>query len=137
MVRSWMMSRSSSAKAAIMVTKNLPRAGQLAGQDPDADAARVEGIGDREHLLAGAAEPVQLPDDERVTGAQVVERCGEAGALRGGLPGADLLKLDPARASASCWSWAPWAPVLTQARPMRLWFTDTSAAVYPALTARS
>jgi len=42
-------------------------AGQLAGEDPDADAPRVEVVSDREHLLDGAAEPVQLPDDERVT----------------------------------------------------------------------
>jgi hypothetical protein len=56
----------------------------------------MEVISDREHLLDGAAEPVQLPDDERVTTAQVVERRREAGALRGGLAGADLLDVDPA-----------------------------------------
>ena len=85
-----------------MVKKNLPSpvrrvaAGQLAGEDPDADAAGVEVVGDGQHVLDGAAEPVELPDDERVTGAQVVERGGQAGALGGGLAGADLLGVDPA-----------------------------------------
>jgi len=68
----------------------------LAGEDPGGDAAGVEGTGDREHLLDGAAGPARLPDDDRVTGAQVAGRRGEAGGLGGGLPGADLLELDPA-----------------------------------------
>ena len=62
--------------------------------------------GDREHVLDGAAEAVELSDHERVTGAQVVERGREAWALRGGLPVADLLGVDPAphlaSVSASC-----------------------------------
>ena len=53
-------------------------AGELAGEDPDADAAGVQVIGDSEHFLDGAAEAVELPDDERVTGAQVVERGSQA-----------------------------------------------------------
>src|SRR5216683_5095711 len=53
-------------------------------------------VGDREHVLDGAAEAVELPDHDRVTGAQVVERGREARALRGGLPIADLLGVDPA-----------------------------------------
>ena len=52
-------------------------------------------VGDDQHVLDGAAEPVELPDDERVTGPQVVERGHEARAVRGGLPGADLLIVDP------------------------------------------
>jgi hypothetical protein len=100
MVRSWMMSRSSPATAAIMVKMNLPAgrgvaADQLAGKDPDADAAGVEVIGDREHLLDGAAEPFQLPD-EHVTGAQVVERCGEAGRSVTALRVLTFLAVDPA-----------------------------------------
>jgi hypothetical protein len=57
----------------------------------------VEVVGDREHVLDGAAEAVELPDDQGVTGAQVVERGQQACALRGGLAGADLLDVDPAR----------------------------------------
>ena len=56
-------------------------------------------IGDGEHLLDGAAEPVELPDDEGVTGAQVVQRGGQARALGGGLASADLLRVDPAAPS--------------------------------------
>ena len=55
----------------------------------------MEVVGDREHVLDGAAEAVELPDDERVTGAQVVERGGEARAVCRGLAGADLLDVDP------------------------------------------
>ena len=53
-------------------------------------------IGDGEHFLDGAAEAVELPDDESVTGAQIIERGGQALALRGGLAGAHLLGVDPA-----------------------------------------
>ena len=69
---------------------------ELAGEDPDADAAGVQVVGDGEDFLDGAAEPVELPDDERVTGAQVVERGGQALAVGGGLASADLLGVDPA-----------------------------------------
>jgi len=73
-------------------------AGQLAGEDPDADAALVEVIGDSQHVLDEAAEPVELPDhDERITGAQVAERRGEARTLRGGLPRADPTRCDGLR----------------------------------------
>jgi hypothetical protein len=71
-------------------------AGQLAGEDLDADAALVEVIGDREYVLDGAVEPVKLPDDEGVTVAQVVQRSGEARAVADGLAGADLFLVDPA-----------------------------------------
>ena len=53
-------------------------------------------IGNSEHFLDGAAEAVELPDDERVTGAQVVERGSQAQAPGGGLPGADFLCVNPA-----------------------------------------
>ena len=85
-----------------MVKKNLPSpagavgAGQLAGQDADADAALVQVVGDGQHVLDRAAEPVELPDDEGVPGAQVVERGGQAGPVSGGLPCAGLLLVDPA-----------------------------------------
>ena len=85
-----------------MVKKNFAlavrcvAAGELAGEDPDADAAGVQVIGDGEHFFDGAAEAVELPDDESVTGAQVVEHGGQALALRGGLAGAHLLGVDPA-----------------------------------------
>src|SRR2546428_497135 len=48
---------------------NLARPGFTRSQRPDGGAGGVEVIGDREHLLDGAAEQVQLPDDERVTAA--------------------------------------------------------------------
>jgi hypothetical protein len=57
----------------------------------------VEVICDGQHVLDGAAEAVELPDDQGVTGAQVVERGGEARAVCRGLAGADLLDVDPAR----------------------------------------
>ena len=53
-------------------------------------------VGDGQHVLDRAAEPVELPDDEGVTGAQVVERGAQAGPVSGGLPGAGLLFVDPA-----------------------------------------
>jgi len=56
----------------------------------------VEVVGERQQILDGAAEPVELPDDEGVAGAQVVEGRGQAGAV--GLPGGDLL-LEDAEAS--------------------------------------
>jgi hypothetical protein len=55
----------------------------------------VEVVGDGQHVLDGAAEAVELPDDERVTAPQVVERSREARAVSRGLPGADLLDVDP------------------------------------------
>ena len=59
MVRSWMMSRSSSADAAIMVKKNLPsRSAVGAGEDAQAGALLVQVVGDDEHVFDGAAEPV-------------------------------------------------------------------------------
>jgi hypothetical protein len=66
------------------------------GEDLDADAAGVEVVGDDQHVLDGAAEPVELPDDEHVTGPQVVERGDQARAVRGGLAAADLLGVDAA-----------------------------------------
>ena len=71
-------------------------AGQLAGQDADADAALVQVVGDGQYVLDGAAEPVEFPDDEGVAGAQVVERGAQAGPVSGGLPGAGLFFVDPA-----------------------------------------
>jgi hypothetical protein len=76
-------------------------AGELAGEDPDADAAGVQVTGDSEHFLDGAAEAVELPDDERVTGAQVAERGSQALAPGGGLPGADFLCVDRGAAKVS------------------------------------
>ena len=70
-------------------------AGELAGEDPDADAAVAEVTGDGEHFLDGAAEPVELPDGQRVTGPQVAECGGQARAPGGGLAGAGLLGVDP------------------------------------------
>jgi hypothetical protein len=70
-------------------------AGQLASEDPDADAAGMEVVSDCEHLLDRAAETVELPDDQGVTGAQVVKRGDEARTVRRSLAGADLLDVDP------------------------------------------
>ena len=53
-------------------------------------------VGDGEHFPDGAAEPVKLPDDEGVTGAQVVQRGSQALALSGSLAEAHLLGVDPA-----------------------------------------
>lgn len=44
-------------------------------------------IGDDEDFLDRAAEAVELRDDEGVTGAQVIQRGGQALALGGGLAG--------------------------------------------------
>jgi hypothetical protein len=66
-------------------------AGQLAGEDLHADAAGVQVVSDGEDVPDGAAGAVELPDDEGVAGAQVVERGGQARALGGGVAGADLL----------------------------------------------
>ncbi len=55
----------------------------------------MEVVGNREHVLDGAAEAVELPDDESVTGTQVVKRGDEARAVRRSLAGADLLDVDP------------------------------------------
>ena len=60
------------------------------------NAALVQVVGDGQHVLDRAAEPVELPDDEGVTGAQVAERGAQAGPVSGGLPGAGLLLVDPA-----------------------------------------
>ncbi len=57
-------------------------------------------VGDGEHFLDGPAEPVQLPDDQGVTGAQVVQGGGQAGTAGGGLAGADLLGGDAAAPGA-------------------------------------
>jgi hypothetical protein len=100
MVRSWMMSLQLGegghhGEEEFSLAARRVAAGQLAGEDPDADAAGVEVVGDGQHFLDRAAQAVKLPDDERVTAAQVVERRGEARALRGGLPGTDLLGIDP------------------------------------------
>jgi hypothetical protein len=43
-------------------------AGQLPSEDLDADAALVQVVGDRQHVLDGAAEAVELPDDKGVKG---------------------------------------------------------------------
>jgi len=59
----------------------------------------VEVVGDGQHFLDRAAEAVQLPDGERVPLAQVAERRGEPGQFADGLPGADLLGVDPAAPS--------------------------------------
>jgi len=96
MVRSWMMSRSSSAKAAIIVKKNLPvagrgvGAGQLAGQDADADAAFVQVVGDGQHVLdeRPSRSSFQTTRCQRRAGSRA-RRAGRAG--RGGLPCAGLL----------------------------------------------
>src|SRR5208282_1112186 len=45
--------------------------------------------------LDRAAEAVELPDDQGVTSAQVVQRRGEARAVADGLAGADLLLVGP------------------------------------------
>lgn len=65
--------------------KNLPSpvgrvgARQYAGEYADADAAGVEVVGDGQHFLDRTAEAVELPDDERVPGAQVAERAAGLG----------------------------------------------------------
>jgi hypothetical protein len=42
---------------------------------------RAEDVKDEAAARQAAAEPVELPDDERVAGPEVVERAGELGAL--------------------------------------------------------
>jgi hypothetical protein len=70
MVRSWTMSLELGegghhGEEGLALAGWRVAAGQLAGEDLDADAARMEVVSDREHVLDGAAEAVELPDDEQ------------------------------------------------------------------------
>ena len=47
----------------------------------EADAARVEGVDGIDQVREGAAEPVELPDDESVARAEVVQGGFQAGAV--------------------------------------------------------
>ena len=47
----------------------------------EADAARIERVHGFDQVLERAAEPVELPDDEGVTLAQIVQRRLQAGAV--------------------------------------------------------
>jgi hypothetical protein len=48
------------------------------GERAEADATLVEVRERRDEVLQRAPQPVEPPDDERVTGAEMVERLGEA-----------------------------------------------------------
>ena len=72
--------------------------GQDAGEDPQADAAAVQVVGDDQDVFDGAAEPVQPPDHQTVASvrAEMVQRGSKTGSVA--LAGGDLLLEDPSAA---------------------------------------
>src|SRR3546814_11820223 len=53
----------------------------LFGQRPEGDAAFLEVGDDRQQVRQRAAEPIELPDNQRVAGVNVVEAGFQAGAI--------------------------------------------------------
>jgi hypothetical protein len=69
-----------------------------AGQHPEADAAGLQRAHQLHHMGERAADPVQLPDHERIAGADHVQRTGEAGSVGDGT--ATRVLVDPLRLDA-------------------------------------
>jgi hypothetical protein len=89
----------------------------------EADAARVERVHGFDQVLERAAEPVELPDDEGVALAQIVQRrlqAGAAGLRAAGDVGIDAGSGQPAASRASRWRSRLWSAVETRAYPMSM-----------------
>src|SRR5574340_319168 len=82
-VRSPMTSRSSWAKAAMMVSIARPIAPSVVrpSQRAELDAALVQVVDDLQHVLGIAGEAVEFPDGQDVAGAQVVQARGQLRAV--------------------------------------------------------
>src|SRR3546814_3928902 len=69
----------------------------LFGQRPEGDAAFLEVGDDRQQVRQRAAEPIELPDNQRVAGVHVVEAGFQAGAIvarTGSLVGVEVPLID-------------------------------------------
>src|SRR3546814_20968706 len=69
----------------------------LFGQRPEGDAAFLEVGDDRQQVRQRGAEPIELPDNQRVAGVHVVEAGSQAGAIvarTGSLVGVEVPLID-------------------------------------------
>jgi hypothetical protein len=98
-VRSEMSSRSNSASAAKVPKTSFPAGGggvdrrALAGENLQPDAASGQIVDCVDEVVQVAAEPVELPDDERVAIAERLQACGETGAVIGAARGVVVVEV--------------------------------------------